>query len=363
MMLLQFLLVFTIASSIDNTTEADAVTNVTSAKAKSKARMRDKRFWHAAFHGNTSGVKEFLDMGHGVDELNRQGATALMLAARNGSVATMELLLDYGANLAYEGGGWNSLMLAAVMGNVDAVRFLIERGADANGADSEGGTVLMLAVHKGKEKVVRELVAAGANVIAKMQGDGLTALHFAVQSGRAHVLPALLASKSANVEIRDNNGTTPLMMASYAGEAEAVKILLEHGADYLAINPDGYNAITMSGGEIAVLDELEKVGAQLPQDWQETLETAREQRREKEDEEEEEASKMRGKGGKFEFGMSEKTKENIRKAVEKHKQNPRTPVSMAVKEDVPIQESAAKDKSGSGLEDKNTDQEKAKDEL
>lgn len=52
---------------------------------------------HAAESNDTETVKELIANGHDVDECNKYGWTALMLAASRGSEASIDLLLDAGA--------------------------------------------------------------------------------------------------------------------------------------------------------------------------------------------------------------------------------------------------------------------------
>ena len=81
-------------------------------------------------------------------------------------------------------------MMAAYAGNLEAFEYLLERGADPNGADLAGNTVLMGAAFKGHVPIVERLLAAGADETRK-NGSGLDARAFAVAFGRSEVVAVL----------------------------------------------------------------------------------------------------------------------------------------------------------------------------
>src|SRR5215467_2417831 len=75
-----------------------------------------------------------LDAGSNVEAPNQEGQTALMLAARAGSLDVAELLVRRGANVnARETWrGQTALMWAAAAGSAELTRFLIDHKADVN---------------------------------------------------------------------------------------------------------------------------------------------------------------------------------------------------------------------------------------
>jgi hypothetical protein len=91
-------------------------------------------------------VRQLVEGGYKVDARDPRsplgdGASALTLAAGEGRVEMVELLLDLGADVdAASASGWTALMRAANNGEVEAVRMLLERGADAGLVNREGYT-------------------------------------------------------------------------------------------------------------------------------------------------------------------------------------------------------------------------------
>ena len=113
-------------------------------------------------------VRFLVDAGSG-SGLGKDGGvwlTSLMLAAREGYVHVLRLLLGEGVpvNLVDET-GTTPLCVASREGHADAVRILIDEGrADANLAGNLGRRPLHLACERGNEDVVRVLLEGGADV-------------------------------------------------------------------------------------------------------------------------------------------------------------------------------------------------------
>lgn len=128
-------------------------------------------------------VRQLLAEGHGADERDAGGLTALMWAARSGAVDAMTALLDAGAdpNARDHRNGWTPLIHAIHKQNLDAVRLLLERGADPN-IRTEASTPLMMAAADIDPSYVKLLLDYGADPRARGEG-GATALTQAVSGG------------------------------------------------------------------------------------------------------------------------------------------------------------------------------------
>ena len=101
--------------------------------------------------------------------------TPLIIAAHNGHLNSVKILLGYGADIEDRGTlkirdhvieGCTPLWAAAATGHLDVVRLLIERNADVDGRTSTDSTPLRAAAHQGHLDVVRCLVERGADVNA-----------------------------------------------------------------------------------------------------------------------------------------------------------------------------------------------------
>lgn len=107
---------------------------------------------------------------------------------------------------------------------------------------------LIFAAGEADSARVMALLAAGTDVAARSK-DGETALHVCAIKGDAEITKALLAH-GAEVDARTPRGQTlwmtPLMWATYGGHAAMVQLLLEAGADPLAIDENGKAVLQMA---------------------------------------------------------------------------------------------------------------------
>jgi ankyrin repeat protein len=114
------------------------------------------------------------------DLILRAGATPFIRAAKTGDVATMQLLLDHGADpRATTKDGVTALMAAAGLGwrygqsqvpesdSMKAVEFCLEHGADINAVNVTGETALHGAASHGANDIIRLLAARGAKLAIK----------------------------------------------------------------------------------------------------------------------------------------------------------------------------------------------------
>ena len=196
--------------------------------------------------------------------------TPLIIAAHNGHLNSVKILLGYGADIEARGTlkirdtvaeGCTPLWAAAVTGHLDVVKLLIEQNADVDGRTSTGSTAgstpLRAAAHEGHLDVVRCLVESGADVNARndyestplmaacyyghvsvvtylidkgafmdlQYKDGSTALHLAVQWGHLDIVSQLLTLGAS--QLPNNQGLTPLLYACDKGFIEIVEYLIK----------------------------------------------------------------------------------------------------------------------------------------
>lgn len=93
-----------------------------------------------------------------VDYPGQYGETALMQAAVNGQAASVQALLDAGANPnAQNADGETALMWAAAYNEVPVINLLLKRKADPGVTDTLGWTPLMVAAWAGSKEAVEAL--------------------------------------------------------------------------------------------------------------------------------------------------------------------------------------------------------------
>jgi ankyrin repeat protein len=180
------------------------------------------------------------------------GLTALVYAARTGSIDAARVLLDGGADVNQTTRyGWSPLLAATQNQNYQMAKFLIEHGADVNLANKGGWTPLYLATDnrniEGGDYPTRTadmdslafityLLDKGANVNARvtestetrtvftnqwLNEDGATAFLRAAQSGDLALLK-LLVAHGADPKINTRLRVTPLAVAAGIGWVESV---------------------------------------------------------------------------------------------------------------------------------------------
>ena len=187
----------------------------------------DVTFVSACGGGRVTEVERLLNALQNPDARDeRNNFMGIHLAARNGHLVIVRLLLEAGADKdAAAQNGITALHVAALHGYVDIVRLLLEAGTDKDEADQEGWTALHMAVENADLAVVRLLLEAGTDTEAAMQ-DGTTALHMAAENGDLDVVRLLLEA-GADKDAATQNGATALHLASKSGHSDIVDLLWE----------------------------------------------------------------------------------------------------------------------------------------
>ncbi len=154
------------------------------------------------------------------------------------------------------------LNLAARNGRVEIMLMLLEGGAEAEAKDKVGRTALMSAVQSRNPEALRLLVQKGANVNSRDSQDGTALLRAAGMYGNAPTVVALIEA-GADVNAADRNGQTPLMWAARWGDAARVEALLKAGAKTDARDAKGLSAADYARARAEADADAAKVTALL----------------------------------------------------------------------------------------------------
>lgn len=144
----------------------------------------------AAREGSKDAVDIILRYSPDIDAPNMVGDTALKIAAYNGHLTIVKMLLQSGASL--ESDDWSALTYAALNAHTEVAEFLIKKGADVNAPSKNGTTPLMAAARRGAFDLVKILVAKKANLHAATD-RGETAVDIALKRGNTEIAEYLMA--------------------------------------------------------------------------------------------------------------------------------------------------------------------------
>jgi ankyrin repeat protein len=139
------------------------------------------------------------------------------------------LLLRTDLTGSYTGFGETALHLAASQGHVGTIEVLLAAAADPNSRDDFGYTPLHEAVSGNHIHASRILIAAGANIDAARH-DGYSPIMVAAAQNSSE-LTKLLASLGADLTHREQNGRDVLHIAAEAKSVDVMEILVDLGLD------------------------------------------------------------------------------------------------------------------------------------
>jgi ankyrin repeat protein len=222
----------------------------------------------------------------------------LFAAARSGDVESLRRLLDEHPD-KHEAReppyAWKLLHAAAQHGRLDVVDLLLARGLDVNARERGDNTLAMhWAAAAGHLDVVRRLADAGGDVVGRGDDHELEvigwatcwegcddAAHRAVaeflvsRGARHHIFSAIAMSLASEVRrmvaadpaaltrrmSRNENNQTPLQFAVRMNRREMVALLLELGADPLAVDAAGQSVASYAQTKDADRGVMEAIRA------------------------------------------------------------------------------------------------------
>ncbi len=118
------------------------------------------------------------------------------------------------------------LFEAAKAGDIATVQDLLDQGANINSSNKQGETALHAATSANQIQMANLLIAKGANVNSTTIG-GWTPLHTAARVGASQVL-SLLVAKGANLQAVNADGRTPEALATAVKNVKMASLLRYH---------------------------------------------------------------------------------------------------------------------------------------
>ena len=232
----------------------------------------------AAVRGHAEIVSALLEAGAPVDSATPDGKSAVMFAAFNYNMATVDVLRAAGATVDTADAEWTRMLRGAVCRDyAHVVQYLVGPlgvPPDAEHPEERGATALLAAAQYGRPRIVELLLEAGASATSPSgKAALLTACGLPTALGESdgvdegadfgRIVSALIehgADKNAELP----GGPTALMTAVLAGRKEVVIRLLEEGAEVNApLAGQELTALMMaaSQGSTAIVAALLGAGA------------------------------------------------------------------------------------------------------
>nr|WP_276328479.1 ankyrin repeat domain-containing protein [Endozoicomonas acroporae] len=233
----------------------------------------------AAFNGHVGCLGPLNGNGANLNTTNKNGETALHLAAGKGHTAIINELLKIAPSLAKEKNkfGQTALDLACCKGHEEIAKVL--RAADGNkAAPDRTGTVKARvlsdsdrsnyvrgfhdAAKNGDTGLIRKLLRNDSSLAKEKDNWGWTALHEAARWGHTEIVRKLVSVPEINVNEKDNDGKTPLHWAAEAGHREIVRELVYRGINVNERTKSGSTALHLAamGGHTEIVEVLVRSG-------------------------------------------------------------------------------------------------------
>ncbi|KAI8746522.1 serine/threonine-protein phosphatase 6 regulatory ankyrin repeat subunit B [Biomphalaria glabrata] len=210
-------------------------------------------------------LKYLLDMGADVkNRRNKDGLTALHLAAADSKYFCAKTLLEYGADVNLKCNAGCSPLHYAV-GNTPLVTLFLEYQANVNATDDNGNTPLLIAVKRfgGPEDIIKLLIASGSDVNHKNH-SGMSALLLAAEKLNTSIMAFLLDVKA---EFNQDDLPQKLTLSRVLDTwfpSEQVKqtamILIDHGTSADLVKQVIIHRLIAIGNDGILIQKLMKSG-------------------------------------------------------------------------------------------------------
>jgi len=200
-----------------------------------------------------------VSLGADIQALNRKGLPPLGLAIIDGSLETIQCLIDCGAELYFPVGNgefFNATAVAVFWGREDVLDLILKNGGglhvNRSGSDL---SCLCLAVEKNRSQLIEPLAAAGAFLDQESGTAGRTALQRAALGGFPDVVEKLVKLGAKIDKPQSSNGMTALHYAVADGNRRAVERLLKLGANPNALTAEGLTPLMLgvNGGNADII--------------------------------------------------------------------------------------------------------------
>lgn len=196
----------------------------------------------AAAYDRVEMIEYLIEEDFDIDELDANGQTPIMAAARNNKARAANALIRAEADLSIRTANNHDVFsLAAVSGSVDVLGVLLNSEQfSVRSPSAESG--LRVAARESKIPVIAFLISRGVNPNAQVRDVGTTPLMLAAGEGHDNAVKEILKA-NVDLNLKNNRGETALIMAASNGKKEVVKLLVRAGADKSITDNNGRTAL------------------------------------------------------------------------------------------------------------------------
>lgn len=198
---------------------------------------------------NTDIAGLLLNAGHGIDDADNDGETALHAIVQQDDpmdgASNLMAVLAAGADVnRHDRNGSTALMDAASNGSMSMVRILLDAGADANKCDYDSTAPYDIAVEEGHHAIadlLRSLtterwIPDGIEPYRQRLDSGYSILHCLAEMGQTEKVAAITSVKGYKPP-RTDGGLTPAHIALLHGFGETAVAALGAGGNYFKLEP------------------------------------------------------------------------------------------------------------------------------
>lgn len=214
------------------------------------------RLRSAARQGDVEAVKEFIETGVDVNNIDSSGVTALVEAVQASQIKAAEILLQNGAKADLPNVSLPAIALSISQGDIETTGLLLKNGASVNQM-VDGMPLLSIAAATGSKELVELLLQAGADPRAK-DAEGVTAAMVADVIGDQALVTRLGGTQKPALHKN-------LFSWIERGDDSRVVAEISNGVEVNSTNADGYSLLlfAVAFSNIDVVDALIKAGADV----------------------------------------------------------------------------------------------------
>jgi len=200
-----------------------------------------EEFFEAVRKGEAERIREFLARDRSlINAKTERGFSPVTVAAYYGQREALKTILAHKPMM--------TVHEAALAGDLERVRQLVDADQRlANDTSSpDGFPPLGLAAYAGQARVVKYLIAQGADVNFALPGMGFSALTGAVSESQVEAVKVLVAAGANVNQVYENGEASVLTTAAANGNVDIIKVLLDAGADVNLRIKDGKSPLAMA---------------------------------------------------------------------------------------------------------------------